>query len=108
MSHGSALGPLLFILYVGDLERIVDLSGLTFHTNANDGQLCSSCLPSERDALRIRVQDCIKEIIKWTATNRLALNPDKTEILWVSYPRRNHLIDRKPFVIGAVKVVPSK
>lgn len=41
------------------------------------------------------------------AANLLALNPGKIEILWVSSPRWNYLIDRKPFVIGDVEVVPS-
>lgn len=42
----------------------------------------------------------------WTATNCLALNPGKTELLWISTPRKAHPLDHSLFTIGDAVIVP--
>jgi hypothetical protein len=39
--------------------------------------------------------------------NRLALNPSKTEVLWITTPRRRHLISRVPFIFDQTHIIPS-
>jgi hypothetical protein len=104
--QGSVLGPLLLVLYVADVGNIANSFDLATHAYADDAQIYSSCQPRGSDELRLRFQDCIQEIMRWTAANRLALNPAKTELLWFSTPRRNHLVNHTPFLIGEAAVVP--
>ena len=40
---------------------------------------------------------CIEDVSAWTASNRLKLNPDKTEFMWCATSRMQHHIDRCAF-----------
>ena len=40
-------------------------------------------------------------------SNRLKLNPVKTEFLWFTTHRRLHLIDESPFIIGNATIQPA-
>jgi Reverse transcriptase (RNA-dependent DNA polymerase) len=93
--QGSVLGPLLFLLYTVELLQARDLSG---HSYANETQLYSSCKTSDGASLRPDVLHCIEDVAVWTATNRLKLNPDKTELMWCATGCMQHYIDRSPFV----------
>ena len=50
---------------------------------------------------------CIDSIQKWMASNRLMLNPAKSEFIWCASPRRVHLIDRSDFVLNDGTVAVS-
>jgi hypothetical protein len=50
---------------------------------------------------------CIEDVTAWTASNRLKLNPDKTEFMWCATSRMQHHIDRSPFVIGNASIEPQ-
>ena len=47
--------------------------------------------------LKDKILDCIVTIGKWVASNRLLLNPTKSEDMWCSKPRQVHFIDRSSF-----------
>ena len=79
--QGSILGPLLFILYTRDLQKIAELYGLSLHMYADDSQLSISFVPETFDAVLKKVQSCVSHIRLWMAQNLLKLNPDKTEVL---------------------------
>ena len=51
VSQGSILGPILFILYTGELESIVRAHGLLTYSYADDNQIVFYCKPSEADNL---------------------------------------------------------
>jgi len=49
---------------------------------------------------------CIDSVTSWTTSNRLKLNPDKTEFMWCSTSRMNHNMDQSNFVIGNASIEP--
>ena len=52
---------------------------------------------------------CIESIGEWMASNRLALNPLKSEFMWCASPHRTDLIDKSAFVLldGSVNASSS-
>ena len=79
--QGSVLGPILFSLYVSDIAGIVAAHGLSRHQYADDTQIYGHCRPEGVPDLVCRVSTCFREIVSWTSSNRLRLNPDKTEAM---------------------------
>ena len=47
------------------------------------------------------VTDCIDELNHWMASNRLKLNPSKTEFLWATIKMRQHVIESTITISGA-------
>ena len=81
--QGSVLGPLFFLLYTADIQYIAEEFSLGVHCYADDGQLYfyekASALPS----VLSKVATCITEIDGWMNSNRLKLNSDKTQFIWL-------------------------
>ena len=80
----AVLGPLLFLLYTADLDAIVTYHGLMSHFYADDSQLYLYCRPDQMQQLQIITIECITDIDSWMKSNRLRLNPAKTEFLWLA------------------------
>lgn len=89
---GSVMGPLLFMLYVGDISDIKSYD-LDAHLYGDDGQIYSSCVPHDAERLQTQMIDCFSNIKAGIAPNCLMLNPIKTEFLWLSMPKMKHLIN---------------
>ena len=104
--QGSVLGPLLFILYTADVIHIAGSMGVRVHCYADDTQLYIS--GSERDAASTmsRITDCIDAISLWMSSNRLKLNGDKTQFIWLGSRQRLTRISKDNLVIQGAEISP--
>ena len=78
------IGHLLFVLCSSEVGNIIDRSGLKHHCYADDTKIYSCCQPSASAAVKSEVLDCIDEITAWASSNRLHINPSKSEFTWVT------------------------
>ena len=90
---------------VGQLVR-GPASKVEFGHYADDTQIYGFCDPSDADALQERLLVCIDEVFSRMMSNRLQLNPAKTEVLWCSSARRQHQIPTGPVRVGDTSVLP--
>lgn len=91
--QGSVTGPLLFNLYTADVIHIARSCKVNIHCYADDQQLYIHCSPTEAPAAVQRLLNCIETIDKWMGSNRLKLNPDKTQIIWLGTRQRLAAVD---------------
>ena len=77
--QGSALGPLLFSMYVNDLPNFVQSKCEMF---ADDTSFHSS--DSDPNKLSNQLQITIDRVIDWTQINHMSLNVTKTKCMYVS------------------------
>ena len=96
-----------FLLYTADLLQLIKCHQLHPHAYADDTQIYGFCHPHETDVLQL-LSACIDDVSLWMTSNRLQLNPTKTEILWCASARRQQQIPVGPMRIGDTAVSPSQ
>ena len=100
--QGSVLGPLLFLIYINDLNSAIKFSYI--HHFADD----TNILYRHQSLRKInqRINFDLKNIVEWLRANRIALNTSKTEIVLFRTPRKP--ITRKMnFRISGQKIKPK-
>jgi len=105
--QGSVLGPLLFLLYTAPIVDIVNRHELLHHCYADDTQIYFYCSPDKLPELTQKFTECIIEVELWMSSNRLKLNCDKTEAVWIS-SRHNSTINFPPVAVGSSLIQPSQ
>ena len=105
--QGSVLGPLLFVMYVVDVIPIVQDHLLKVHMFADDLQIYGSCRPNLTSVLSTNVSCCLDAVISWCSSNRLLINPAKSEIMWCASLQRKANIPVSPIRVGSSLVSPA-
>ena len=81
--HGSVHGPLLFTLYTTPLSSLISGHAIPHHLYADDGQMYVSFSSGDSAAALNGLQSCVASVQSWMSTNKLKLNPYKTEFLLI-------------------------
>ena len=105
--QGSYLGPQLYSDYTQPLGRLIRMLGLLFHLYADDSQLWSEVSlgqsDNQTDVIR-HLESSIQRIFAWMTTNRLKVNPDKTEFIMFCGARTRHKINTDNICINGTTV----
>ena len=107
--QGSVLGPLLFTLYTTPLSSMICEHAIPHHLYADDNQLYVSFASGDSEAALNGLQSCLASVHSWMSTNKLKLNPDKTEFLLIGNERqRSKYLSMFPIELLGVKTNPAK
>ena len=87
--QGSVLGPLLFLIYVNDINRHVHLGGCNLY--ADDTLVY--CNGSTMSELKNNIQQCVSDIHEWYDQNKLVINKSKSSVMLATTRQRILHID---------------
>ena len=82
--QGSVLGPVLFLLYVNDLNQHVDVGACNLY--ADDTLVY--CTANNATTLQERTQKCVSSIKEWYDKNQLVINTSKSNLMLVLTKQR--------------------
>lgn len=98
MPQGSILGPLLFSIYINDLEKGLLYSNI--HLYADDVQVYISCSQGNYDECINKFNEDLHRINSWAVENGLCINPCKSKCLVIRPRVFRQILQPELFVNG--------
>ena len=89
--QGSVIGPLLFLIYINDLNEAISHS--LIHNFADD----TNILFSNKSLKKINknINHDLAQIVQWLRANRVSLNSNKTEIIFFRTKKKKKFKKKK-------------
>ena len=101
---------MLYLLYTSPLGDIVREHGFSFHFFADDSQLYTSFACNDTCdlvAAKQRLENCVADINLWMSANKLKLNNDKSEFLFL-HSRFRYSLPPPTISVGTESIRPSQ
>jgi len=89
-------------IVIVNVALIADQHGVDLHSYADDTQLYTGCSSIDASKSAVQLQHCIEEVDKWMSSNRLRLNAEKTQFIWLDYPQILAKINKIPLRVDGV------
>ena len=100
--QGSVLGPLLFLIYINDLNKAIRFS--IIHHFADDTNLLIVGKTLKKIQKQINID--LKLLCKWLKANKISINTSKTELIVFRDPKKKSPHELKIKIDGK-KLIPS-
>jgi len=108
--QGSVLGPQLFTIYSAPIANIARKHNISVHKYADDTQFYKSFearSPSSLSNACNAMELCVADAKGWMRSNKLKLNDDKTELLFITSKYYQKTIGNPQIQIGSCSINAS-